>query len=150
MATPTRQWSCMGRKIAVALLGIGVLSLSCSRNLLPAQQAADSNGAAVAAAGEPADPADYQQLGGLETRFEALATRLAPSVVAVSASSQSFDSDDLLRVEEMNPEKLDSLLDRTTRMVGTGLVVDADGYILTNEHVVGDAQNVWVTTDDGK
>jgi serine protease Do len=140
----------MGRKIAVALLGIGVLSLSCSRNFLPAQQAAASNGAAVASAGEPADPADYQQLGGLETRFEALATKLAPSVVAVSASSQSFDSDDLLRVEEMNPEKLDSLLDRTTRMVGTGLVVDADGYILTNEHVIADAQNVWVTADNGK
>ena len=30
----------MGRRIAVALLGIGVLSLSCSRNFLPAQQAA--------------------------------------------------------------------------------------------------------------
>jgi serine protease Do len=141
----------MGRKIAVALLGIVVLSLSCSRNFLPAQQAAASSDAALAAApGDPADPADYQQLGGLETRFEALATKLSPSVVAVSASSQSFDSDDLLRVEEMNPQKLDSLLDRTTRMVGTGLIVDADGYILTNEHVVADSQNVWVTTDDGK
>jgi serine protease Do len=146
----------MGRSIAVALLGIGVLSLSCSRNLLPAQQAgAINNGAAAlaasaASAGEPADPADYQQLGGLESRFETLATRLAPSVVAVSASSQAFDADDLLRVEDMNPEKLDSLLDRTTRMVGTGLVVDAGGYVLTNEHVVADSQNVWVTTDDGK
>jgi serine protease Do len=49
----------------------------------------------------------------------------------------------------MNPEKLDALLDRTTRMVGTGLVVDAAGYILTNEHVVADSANVWVTTDSG-
>ena len=149
---PTRQWSCMGRNFAVALLGIVfvVVSLSCSRNLMPAQQAGSSSGATVAAAADPADPADCQQLGGLETRFEALATKLSPSVVAVSASSQSFDADDLLRVEDMNPQKLDSLLDRTTRMVGTGLIVDADGYILTNEHVVADSQNVWVTTDNGK
>lgn len=138
----------MGRKIAVAMLGVGVLSLSCSRNLLPAQQAA-SNAAPVSAL-DPADPADCQQLGGLEARFEALATRLAPSVVAVSASAQPFDNDDLLRAEDMNPEKLDAILDRTTRMVGTGLVVDAGGYILTNEHVIGESENVWVTTDSGK
>ena len=144
---PTREWSCMGRSIALAFLGIGVLSLSCSRNLLPAQLAA---GPGIVSAADSADPADCQQLGGLETRFEALAKTLSPSVVAVSASSQAFDSDDLLRAEDLNPEKLDSLLDRTTRMVGTGLVIDPDGYILTNEHVVGEAQNVWVTTDEGK
>jgi serine protease Do len=147
----------MGRSIAFALLGIGAFSLSCSRNFLPAQQAAAAAGTVTvaadrgaSAAGDSADPAEFQHLGGLEAKFERLATKLAPSVVAISASSQPFDADDLLRCEDMNPEKLDSLLDRTTRMVGTGLVVDADGYILTNEHVVGDAENVWVTTDAGK
>src|SRR5689334_15526290 len=139
----------MGRRIAVALLGLGVLSLSCNRNLLPAQTAAAGT-AQVAAANEPNDPADFQQLGGLESQFESLAKTLAPTVVSISASSQAFDSDDLLRAEDMNPEKLDSLLDRTTRMVGTGLIVDADGYILTNEHVVAEAENVWVTTDNGR
>jgi serine protease Do len=139
----------MGRRIAVALLGLGAFSLSCSRNFLPAQAAAAGT-AQVAAANEPSDPADYQQLGGLESKFEHLAKTLAPSVVSISASSQAFDSDDLLRAEDMNPEKLDALLDRTTRMVGTGLIVDANGYILTNEHVVGEAENVWVTTDSGK
>jgi serine protease Do len=140
----------MGRSIAFALLGIGALSLSCSRNYLPAQQAASGSAAIVAAASDSTDPADYAQLGGLESKFESLAKTLAPSVVSISASSQAFDSDDLLRAEDMNPEKLDSLLDRTTRMVGTGLIVDADGYILTNEHVVGEAENVWVTTDGGR
>jgi serine protease Do len=137
----------MGRSIAIALLGIGVLSLSCSRDTLPAQMASSPTATSAA---DSADPAECQQLGGLETRFESLAKSLAPSVVAVSASSQAFDSDDLLRTEDLNPEKLDSLLDRTTRMVGTGLIVDADGYILTNEHVVAESQNVWVTTDNGK
>ena len=139
----------MGRSFAFVLLGIGAFSLSCSRNFLPAQTAA-AGSAMVAAANESGDPADTQLLGGLEAKFENLATALAPSVVSISASTQAFDSDDLLRAEDMNPEKLDALLDRTTRMVGTGLIVDADGYILTNEHVVGEAENVWVTTDAGR
>ena len=106
---PTRQWSCMGRSIAIALLGIGVLSLSCSRNTLPAQLAGGPNSATAA---DLADPADYQQLGGLETRFEALAKSLSPSVVAVSASSQAFDSDDLLRCEDLNPSPTDQQMNQ--------------------------------------
>jgi serine protease Do len=42
------------------------------------------------------------------------------------------------------------MLDRVTRTVGTGFFVDADGYIVTNEHVVGDAEQLWITTDDRK
>lgn len=33
---------------------------------------------------------------------------------------------------------------------GTGIVISADGYILTNEHVVADAAMVMVTTNDGQ
>src|SRR5439155_11789612 len=55
-----------------------------------------------------------------------------------------------VRSEEMNPEKLQSILDQTTRTVGTGFIFDSDGYILTNEHVVGEAEQLWVTTDDHK
>jgi serine protease Do len=111
---------------------------------------ASSPATSIVAIDNSSDPSDLSPLAGLETRFEKLANSLAPSVVAVSASSQVFDSDDLLRAEDLNPDKLDSLLDRTTRMVGTGLIIDEGGYILTNEHVVGDATNVWVTLDTGK
>ena len=139
----------MGRRFAVALLGIGAMSLSCSRAPLSAARQANASDHPVLAA-EAGDPADASPLAGLEAKFESLATRLAPSVVAISASTQVLDADDLLRADELNPEKLETLLDRTTRMVGTGLVIDADGYILTNEHVIGEAENVWVTTDAGK
>jgi len=138
----------MGRCFAIVLLGISALSLSCSRTGFSARQAAGSATAVVAA--DQTDPSDVSPLGGLEAKFEGLAQTLAPSVVAISASTQVLDADDLLRTEELNPEKLEALLDRTTRMVGTGLVVDSQGYILTNEHVIGEAENVWVTMDDGK
>ena len=55
-----------------------------------------------------------------------------------------------MRSDDLNPQKLTTILDRVTRTVGTGFFIDADGYILTNEHVVGDAEQLWVTTDDRK
>ena len=32
---------------------------------------------------------------------------------------------------------------------GTGIIVSADGYILTNKHVISGAEKVWVVLDDG-
>ena len=141
----------MGRCFAVALLGLGALSLSCSKSAGPTtRQLLAGSPASSVVIDNSIDPGDLSALAGLELRFEKIANSVAPSVVAVSASSQVFDADDLLRAEDLNPDKLDGLLDRTTRMVGTGLIIDADGFILTNEHVVGDALNVWVTLDSGK
>jgi S1-C subfamily serine protease len=90
------------------------------------------------------------ELAGLEQTFQSVADRVAPSVVAISAACTAIESEDVLRTDSLNAEKLDGLLSRTTRTVGTGFVIDADGYILTNEHVVQDAEQLWVTTDDRK
>src|SRR4051812_21166591 len=90
------------------------------------------------------------ELTGLQSRFEDIAKSVSPSVVAISASVADTNSDDALRAEEMNGQKLEHILDRVVRTVGTGFVIDAGGYILTNEHVVGGAECLWVTTDAGK
>jgi serine protease Do len=39
---------------------------------------------------------------------------------------------------------------RKVKGLGSGFLISADGYILTNEHVVQDAQEIVVTTTDGK
>ena len=144
----------MGRCLVNVILGVSSLglSLSCNQTASTPTRQLLASGPVTASVviDNSSDPADLTPLAGLETRFERIAQTLAPTVVAVSASSQVFDADDLLRSEDLNADKLDSLLDRTTRMVGTGLIIDRDGYILTNEHVVGDATNVWVTLDSGK
>ena len=89
-------------------------------------------------------------LVGLQGQFETLATRLAPSVVAISSACDPVQADNALRSEDLTFAKVDDILGRTTRMVGTGFFIDDDGYILTNEHVVGDSEQLWVTTDDRK
>src|SRR5687767_5370276 len=87
-------------------------------------------------------------LVGLQGQFESLAARLAPSVVAISSACDPVQADNALRSEDLTFAKVDDILNRTTRMVGTGFFIDNDGYILTNEHVVGDSEQLWVTTDD--
>ena len=89
-------------------------------------------------------------LVGLQGQFEDCATRLAPSVVAISSACDPVQADNALRSEDLTFAKVDDILNRTTRMVGTGFFIDNDGYILTNEHVVGDSEQLWVTTDDRK
>ncbi|MDP9173677.1 MAG: trypsin-like peptidase domain-containing protein [Planctomycetota bacterium] len=96
------------------------------------------------------DPSDTFDLNGLQTKFQAIARRVAPSVVAISAAETAFATDDTQRAADMNPKKLEELLDKTTRTVGTGFIIDADGFILTNEHVIEESQQYWVTTDDHK
>jgi serine protease Do len=87
-------------------------------------------------------------LTGLEGQFGQIADRVAPGVVAISASCTPIEGDEALRHEALNPQKLDAFLSKTTRTVGTGFFIDADGFILTNEHVICEAEQLWVTTDD--
>lgn len=89
-------------------------------------------------------------LGGLQDKFEIVAKQVAPSVVAISAACTKAEADAALRSEDMSVQKLQAILDHTTRIVGSGFVIDSNGYILTNEHVVGEAEQIWVTTDDKK
>jgi serine protease Do len=96
------------------------------------------------------DAAGTMELAHLQSQFQTIANRVAPAVVAISATFSSNDADDALRPDQINGEKLEEMLDRTTRTVGTGFVIDPDGYILTNEHVIGDASQIWITTDDHK
>src|ERR1700693_1070077 len=57
----------------------------------------------------------------------------SPSVVMITGTS-------------INPYRLQ---DRVSRVLGSGFVIDSDGLILTNSHVVFGLQSLVVTLDDG-
>jgi S1-C subfamily serine protease len=60
---------------------------------------------------------------------------VAPSVVAINVRSVGYDF---------------FLRPVTQRASGTGVILRDDGYIVTNDHVVGDARTVQVTLFDGR
>ena len=116
-----------------------VLLLGCSSYPPPPVQAVSPSGAA-----------SNDDLSELESRFQNIAAKVSPAVVAISASTQADDNLTACRSGALTADKLQAFLSKTTRMVGTGFIVDAEGYILTNDHVIDDARQLWITTDDRK
>jgi S1-C subfamily serine protease len=134
--------------IALLFLGSAFVGIA-SRSPTPLATNQAYGGEPVMASDQEAAP-DTIELAGLQDKFETVSRKVAGSVVSISAACSPVDNTEAMRAQDLNPEKLQTILDRTTRMVGTGFVVDSEGYILTNEHVVGDADAVWITTDDRK
>ena len=64
-----------------------------------------------------------------------IAEKAMPSVVGISTVSQTYY------------QSIFGVQQGTTEGSGTGFIVDEDGYILTNSHVVGDGENSEITVD---
>ena len=87
----------------------------------------------LAAATASAQPA--AQLGDLSRSLQALAARVSPSVVQIFVTGYAPpDEDDRAATGEPQLE----------RSSGSGVIVDADGYIVTNAHVVENATRIEV------
>lgn len=82
----------------------------------------------------------------LERGFQKLAKRVAPCVVSLKVSTRTRDWQDELRrmSEHLGPTPSERIYE------GSGVIVDPDGWIITNEHVVRDAESIVVTFSDGR
>src|SRR5688572_17463222 len=88
----------------------------------------------------------------LSDAFESAADRVSPSVVPIYAEKTMEVSSEMNDFFEryFGRELPDNDQSQTLRSVGSGVVAREGGYILTNNHVVDDAEKLTVVTDDGK
>ncbi len=100
------------------------------------------------------------QMGPIPTGFSSVVEKVAPSVVNVSTSRTVKTS------QQQGPPSIDNFFgqffggqfgpgiqvprERRERALGSGVIVSADGYILTNNHVVEGADQVTVSMAGGK
>jgi serine protease Do len=92
--------------------------------------------AVPAAAQRPAPPASLDPLQRMNEAVDALTKKVWPSVVQILVTSYGA-RDDGGRTDT-------NVVVGRQRSVGSGFVIDADGYIMTNAHVVSNAQRVQV------
>jgi serine protease Do len=87
--------------------------------------------------------------------FIELAARLSPAVVNISSEpGEARDIDAPLSPEgdplQQSPKPLDRFGARKAKSLGSGFIINRDGYLLTNDHVIDNAKEILVTTQDGR
>jgi serine protease Do len=95
----------------------------------------------------PADPPLPLATGTVN--FADVAERLNPAVVNIDASGRAARRRSSRRVDpELRPDRFGG--DAPRRGAGSGFLIDADGFILTNHHVVDGAERITVKLSDGR
>jgi serine protease Do len=98
--------------------------------------------------GEPAQsPAGIKMADELSSAFEQVAESITPSVVTISTETKPKKSaakgNEPLR-DFLGDDFFDRMVPSPQRGLGTGVIVDDQGHILTNNHVIGEADEVTV------
>ena len=88
--------------------------------------------------------------------FSELAERLSPAVVNISTAQTIEISDDQRAFPKGSPlERFNDLFgggdeNRISKSLGSGFVIDADGFIVTNNHVIAGADSIEVAFPNGE
>jgi len=89
----------------------------------------------------------------LSQAFEQVAEGITPSVVTISTETKVKKSankgNDALR-DFLGEDFMDKMVPTPQRGLGTGVIVDEQGHILTNNHVIGEADEVTVRLNSEK
>lgn len=127
------------------VLSFALLFSGCNTGLLSGDQ--------PAAPEQPAAPPAPIVVDGVRTSYADVVEKTSPAVVQIEAevrgraqSRTGFDLDDLFRQAPGQRQQRPQL----ERGVGSGVIVSADGTILTNNHVVEGAEKITVVLADDK
>lgn len=106
-----------------------------------------------AAAPPPASPADLPDglaLGSPLNSFAAAVRRAAPSVVNIYTARVVTEQVQPSSFEQLFGELGPRYQQRVQRALGSGVIVDDSGHIVTNNHVIANASSIKVQLADGR
>ncbi len=136
-------------RAAVALLALVALGAGGAAVVLP-----DGSEAPPTPAGEAGEDGSRAAATGAAQEGEPADQRLTPVVAAARRVLPSVVSVNVVRREEVRRGIFDFWVprgyERTVRSLGSGFVIDEDGYLLTNQHVVRGAVEVVVADREGR
>jgi serine protease Do len=128
-------------------LGIACLALA----LLAAACRGGTNGSASSDSTRAQTNAALHQ--GRRTALVNAVERVGTSVVGVyTLGRRTVSADESQRLESLWRyfPQLPPVRDRWVPQLGSGIVFDSRGYFLTNEHLVHDAERIWIILGDGR
>jgi serine protease Do len=129
---------------------VTMLVVSANFNGLVGYAAANRSAANVALGANEPTPDDLQGLQSLSKAFAHVAKMASPAVVTINSeqtvkqSAHPFLNDPFFRQFFNVPEEQG---ERVMRGLGSGVIVNPNGYIITNNHVISDADEITVTID---
>jgi serine protease Do len=123
------------KKVLIKIMRIRIV-LACWSGLAALSLVVGIKQSGAQTAHNPAPPAGEGVVGLLDDANDALARRVLPAVVQIQVSGygpreKPANSDDANVIERQ-------------RAIGSGVIVEPDGYIMTNAHVVAGAQRIRV------
>lgn len=156
MRTPIRRHARL-RTLVAALLGVGVLTgCAVARNGWAAEPQRKGQVETRPYISQQQVAAKTAPLADLESGFIAINEKMTPSVVSIRVNKTiktagSFqDFGDMFRGFEGAPQFRSQPRQFKVNGAGSGVIVRQDGWIMTNDHVVGDADKVTVKLADGR
>jgi serine protease Do len=133
--------------VIISAIGISTITAGCKTGLL--------NGAETPPVNQPAAPAVPLVVDGVRTSYADVVERTSPAVVRIEAEQKQQakptvqgPADDFFRQFQIPQQQ--ERRPQIERGVGSGVLVSADGSILTNHHVVDGATKIKVLMSDNK